>query len=614
MVREFRATASEATMKGGGWVGFARLLRLLWPADMPGLKLRLGATMALLAGTAMLNALVPLLFARLVDSVAAPEQQWPLAAGVFLFGYAGLYWLTRMLNEARWALFAPIDQRLQRNLALRAIEHMHGLSIRFHLARKPGQTSRILDNGLRGLRELLFDAVFLILPLGSEIVFVTVVMLFAVDSVFAAILATALALYGIVLVTGSNRLRVHQRRAVETGSRAHGEAVDSLLNFEAVKLFGNEGYVAFHYDQSLGEVESLTVRSLTFRSVLGMAMMTIIAVAMGLILWLAVDRVRAGAMSVGELVLVNTYLLQLIRPMERLGNLYRSIKQALVDLEQLQHLMDERPEIVDRPDAVPLRDGPGELAFENVSFQYGPGRGALRGVSFAARPGQTLAIVGPTGAGKSTIARLLFRFYDVDGGRITVDGQDIRDITQASLRRALAAVPQDTVLFNDTIADNIRFGRPGASDAEIEEAARAAELHDFIMALPQDYRTIVGERGLKLSGGEKQRVALARSILRRPRVVVLDEATSSLDSRTEATVQRNLSGAFGETTRLIIAHRLSTVVDADEIVVLDRGRIVERGTHAALVARGGFYAALWQAQSQAADPEAAERDLLAGRI
>ena len=614
MAREFRTTSSEAAMKGGGWAGLGRLLRLLWPADMPGLKLRLGATMALLAGTAMLNALVPLLFARLVDSVAAPGRQWAVAGGVFLAGYVGLYWITRLLNESRWALFAPIDQRLQRNLALRAIEHMHGLSIRFHLARKPGQTSRILDNGLRGLREILFDAVFLILPLGSEIVFVTVVMLFAVDWVFAAILAAALTLYGIVLVAGSNRLRVHQRRAVETGSRAHGEAVDSLLNFEAVKLFGNEGHVAAHYDHSLGEVESLTVRSLTFRSLLGMAMMTIIAAAMGIILFLAVGRVRAGAMSVGELVLVNAYLLQLIRPMERLGNLYRSIKQALIDLEQLLHLMDERPEIVDRPDAEPLREGPGELSFEKVSFEYGPGRGALHGVSFTARPGRTLAIVGPTGAGKSTIARLLFRFYDVSRGRIAVDGHDIRRVTQDSLRRALAAVPQDTVLFNDTIGDNIRFGRPGADDAAVEEAARAAELHDFIMALPLAYRTVVGERGLKLSGGEKQRVALARSILRRPRIVVLDEATSSLDSHTEATVQRNLTGAFGETTRIIIAHRLSTVVDADEIIVLDRGRIVERGTHAGLVERDGVYAALWKVQSQASDPAEAQPDLLAGQV
>ncbi|MDH3230813.1 MAG: ABC transporter transmembrane domain-containing protein [Alphaproteobacteria bacterium] len=614
MAREFRTTSSEAAMKGAGWAGVGRLMRLLWPTDMPGLKLRLGAAMVLLAGTAMLNALVPLLFARLVDSVAAPERQWAVAGGVFLAGYVGLYWITRLLNESRWALFAPIDQRLQRNLALRAIEHMHGLSIRFHLARKPGQISRILDNGLRGLREILFDAVFLILPLGSEIVFVTVVMLFAVDWVFAAILAAALTLYGIVLVAGSNRLRVHQRRAVETGSRAHGEAVDSLLNFEAVKLFGNEGHVAAHYDHSLGEVESLTVRSLTFRSLLGMAMMTIIAAAMGIILFLAVGRVRAGAMSVGELVLVNAYLLQLIRPMERLGNLYRSIKQALIDLEQLLHLMDERPEIVDRPDAEPLREGPGELSFEKVSFEYGPGRGALHGVSFTARPGRTLAIVGPTGAGKSTIARLLFRFYDVSRGRIAVDGHDIRRVTQDSLRRALAAVPQDTVLFNDTIGDNIRFGRPGADDAAVEEAARAAELHDFIMALPLAYRTVVGERGLKLSGGEKQRVALARSILRRPRIVVLDEATSSLDSHTEATVQRNLTGAFGETTRIIIAHRLSTVVDADEIIVLDRGRIVERGTHAGLVERDGVYAALWKVQSQASDPAEAQPDLLAGQV
>ena len=579
---------------------------------MPGIKPRLAVTMALLAGTALLNALVPLLFAALVDRVAAPERQWVAAAGIFLTGYVGLYWLTRVLNESRWALFGPIDQRFQRNLALRALEHMHGLSLRFHLARKPGQISRILDNGLRGLREILFDSVFLILPLVLEITFVTTIMLFAVDWVFAAVLATALTLYAIVLIVGSERLRVHQRRAVETGTRAHGEAVDSLLNFEAVKLFGNERFIATQYDSSLGEVERLTVRSLTFRSFLGMAMMTIIACAMGIILWLAVGRVRAGAMSIGELVLVNAYLLQLIRPMERLGNLYRSIKQALVDLEQLLILLDERPEIADGPDARPLRDGPGEVSFENVRFEYGHGRSALHDVSFRAHPGQTLAIVGPTGAGKSTIARLLFRFYDVDGGRVAVDGQDIRDVAQQSLRGALAAVPQDTILFNDTIAENIRFGRPAAGDGEIEQAARAAELHDFINGLPLGYQTIVGERGLKLSGGEKQRVALARSVLRHPRIVVLDEATSSLDSQTEATVQQNLAGAFGGATRIVIAHRLSTVVDADEIIVLDGGRIVERGNHAALVERNGLYADLWRSQSRAPGNTDEESDYLVG--
>jgi ATP-binding cassette subfamily B protein len=350
MPRELRAMSRERVAGSGSYASFGRLLRFLWPADLPGLKLRLTATISLLGGTALLNALVPLLFAELVDRIAEPERQWPVAAGVFLTGYVGLYWVTRVLNESRWALYAPIDQRLQRNLALKALEHMHGLSLRFHLSRKPGEISRILDNGLRGLREILFDAVFLILPLALEIAFVTVVMLIAVDAVFAAVLAAALTIYGVVLVVGSERLRVYQRRAVETGTRAHGEAVDSLLNFEAVKLFGNERYIAMHYDRSLGEVETLTVRSLTYRSLLGMVMMTIIASAMGVILWLAVERARAGAMSVGELVLVNAYLLQLIRPMERLGNLYRSIKQAFVDLEQLLRLMDERAEIADRPE------------------------------------------------------------------------------------------------------------------------------------------------------------------------------------------------------------------------------------------------------------------------
>ncbi len=598
MPRELTALSPAHGMRSGRATTIKRLLRALWPSDKPELRIRLILTIILLAVTALLNAVVPLLFSALVDKLNSPEDRLLTVAGVFLFGYILLYWFSRLLNESRWMLYGPIDQRLQRNLALKALEHLHGLSLRFHLSRKPGQTSRILDNGLRGLREILFDAVFLILPLAAEIVFVTVIMLFALSPVFAVVLSVALFLYAIVLVYGSERLRTHQRRAVTTGSRAHGEAVDSLLNFEAIKLFGNERFVVRNYDRSLEEVEILTVRSLTYRSFLGFAMVTIIASAMGLIVFVAVGRVHAGTMSIGEFVLVNAYLLQLVRPMERLGNLYRSMKQAAVDLEELLSLLDELPEINDVPEAKPLSVGPGEIKFDNVSFDYGHGRGALKNVTFTAEPGKTLAIVGPTGSGKSTIARLLFRFYDVQHGRIQIDGQDIKLIKQQSLRNVLSSVPQDPILFNDTIDYNIRFGRPDSRQVEVESAAKIAEISDFICSLPDRYDTLVGERGLKLSGGEKQRIAFARAILRNPKIVVLDEATSSLDSNTEKSVHDNFAKAFKNSTKIIIAHRLSTIIDAHKILVLKDGRIVEQGKHSALISHDGLYSELWKRQSE----------------
>ena len=601
MPRELTALSPEQGTKPGKVTTIRRLLGVLWPSDKPELKVRLGLTLFLLAATALLNAIVPLLFAALVDRLNNPQRQFISAIGIFLFGYIALYWITRLLNESRWALYGPIDQRLQRNLGLRALEHLHSLSLRFHLSRKPGQTSRILDNGLRGLREILFDAVFLILPLAAEILFVTMIMLLAVSPIFAVVLGVALFIYAIVLILGSEILRKHQRRAVTTGSRAQGEAVDSLLNFEAIKLFGNERFILQNYDRSLEEVETLTVRSLTYRSFLGFAMVSIIAGAMGIILMLAVSRVRTGTMTIGEFVLVNAYLLQLVRPMERLGNLYRSMKQAAVDLEELLGLLDELPEIKDNQEAEIVLNGPGKVSFENVFFDYGNGRGALKNVSFTAEAGKTLAIVGPTGSGKSTIVRLLFRFYEVETGRILIDGQDISNVKQKRLRNELAAVPQDPILFNETLGYNIKFGRPDATNNEAELAAKTADIGEFIENLPDQYQTVVGERGLKLSGGEKQRVALARAILRKPRIVVLDEATSSLDSKTESTVQANFNKAFQGVTKIIIAHRLSTITNADKIVVLNRGQIQEQGDHESLIAHKGLYAELWKQQSEKLD-------------
>jgi ATP-binding cassette, subfamily B, heavy metal transporter len=439
--------------------GFVRLLRLLWPQDEPGFRIRLTATVALLAGAALLNAVVPMLFAAAIDHLSVDHAALAVPLAI-LNGYVVLQWLARVLNESRWALYGPIDQRLQRRLAL--LEHLHGLSLRFHLGRRTGEISRILDNGLKGLREFLFDAIFLILPFLAEILFVAAALLWRVDPLFAGILLATLVVYGTVLVIGSEWLRAHQRRAVARGATAHGQAVDSLLNYETIKYFNREELIAQRYDGSLAEVERLTVKSLRFRSTVGIMLVTVIAAGMAAILLLATRRVGQGAMTIGELVLVNTYLLQLIRPMERLGQLYRSIKQSLVDLEQLLTLLHERPEVVDRPGAKPLQPGPGAVAFEHVSFHYGAGRGTLHDVSFTVAPGRKIAIVGPTGAGKSSIARLLFRFYDPSAGRILIDGQDISQLTQASVRAAIAVVPQETVLFNDTIGENIALARPGA--------------------------------------------------------------------------------------------------------------------------------------------------------
>src|SRR5919106_726813 len=547
MPRDLRALSTTTGSPSFDRRGLLRLLHLLWPQGEPGFRLRLAITIALLAGAALLNALVPLLFATAIDHLSV--DQAALAAPLaILVGYVLLQWLARVLNESRWALYGPIDQRLQRRLALRAIEHLHGLSLRFHLRRRTGEISRVLDNGLKGLREFLFDAVFLILPFVAEILFVGAAMLLRVDALFAAILLATLLLYGTILVIGSEWLRAHQRRAVVRGTAAHGQAIDSLLNYETIKYFNREELIARRYDGSLAEVERLTVKSLRFRSTIGVVLVTVIASGMAAML--------------------------------------------------LRALLEERPEVVDRPGAGSLRPGPGAIAFERVSFHHGAGRGTLEDVSFTVAPGRKVAIVGPTGAGKSSIARLLFRFYDPSAGRILIDGQDIGRLTQASVRAAIGVVPQEAVLFNDTIGENIALARPEARPAEINAAAAAAALKGFIDTLPDGYATLVGERGLKLSGGEKQRLAIARAILKRPRIFIFDEATSALDSATEQAVQANLAAISEGTTTIVIAHRLSSIVSADEILVLDRGRIVERGDHAYLVRANGLYADLWRRQAE----------------
>ena len=597
MPDERKSAKRPAPRGGGGSYSPFRLMASVLPLDQGRFRKRFLFTLGLLTSAALLNAIVPNFFAAAVD-VFSGGPAWAVAPAAILAAYVFTHWLAKLFNEGRWILYGPIEQRAQRTLALRSSEHLLRLSLGFHLSRNTGEISRIMDNGLRGLRDFLFDAFFLILPFSAEILFITGFMLVRVDFVFAAILLVFVALYTAVLIIGSERLRKHQRRAVSQGAEAHGEAIDALINYETVKYFGNEQFVAERYDSSLADVERLTVRAFTYRSLLGFVLMTIMAASMLLILMLAVARIEAGTMTLGGLVLVNAYLLQLVRPLERLGHIYRSIKQALVELEQLVELLDETPDIPDRAGAVPLPDGPGAIRFEGVSFSYRDGSSTLEGLDFEVPPGAKVALIGPTGAGKTTVARLLYRFYDPDAGGIFVDGREIRTLTLESLRRAIAVVPQDPVLFNDTIGYNIAFGRPEAGQQAVEDMARSAQIHDFIQGLPERYATRVGERGLKLSGGEKQRVAIARALLKNPRIFILDEATSALDSTTERGVQACLKDLGASITTLVIAHRLSTIVDADMILVLDRGRIVERGQHGDLLARGGLYAELWHRQAR----------------
>jgi len=574
------------------------LLPFLWPRDDRDLRIRLVGSIATLLAIAGLNAVVPMLFAQAVDRLKTPGGA--VAAGVLglLFAYGFMHWLARALNEMRWALYGRIEQRTRRRVGLVVFRHLHDLSLRFHLSRRTGHLSRTMDNGMRGIEDLLYDCVFLIMPLIAEIVIIAVILLVRFKGVFTVVVISTLALYVTALIVGSEWLRRHQRRAVAVGAEAHGKAVDSLLNYETIKFSGGERHVAEGYDTALAEVEELTVRALTWRSLTGLIQVTVLGAGITITVVLASDSVAAGTMTIGGFVLVNSYLLQLVRPLDRLGHLYREIKQAFTDLELLMGLLDEKAEIADAPDARPLPSGPGRLAFDHVSFAYDTRRPVLHDVDFSVAPGRTVALVGPSGAGKSTIGRLLFRFYDATGGSIAIDGADIRGVTQESLRAAIAVVPQDSVLFNESLFYNIAFGRPGASRAEVEEAAKLARIHDFVARLPDGYDTLVGERGLKLSGGEKQRVAIARAVLKRPRIYLFDEATSSLDSRTEQEIHQNLRAVSRGTTTLIIAHRLSTVVDADEILFIEDGRVVERGSHGALLALDGHYASMWWRQQQ----------------
>ncbi|MEY4757971.1 MAG: hypothetical protein RJA34_2869 [Pseudomonadota bacterium] len=589
-----------------------RLFPYLWAY-----KWRVMAALVFMVGAKLASVGVPLLLKQLVDSMTIkpgdPQALLVLPAGLLL-AYGALRLCTTLFTELRELVFAKATQGAARSIALQTFEHLHALSLRFHLERQTGGMTRDIERGVRGIESLISYSLFSIFPTLIEVVLVLSILGIQFDAWFAWITLAALALYILYTFKLTEWRTQFRRQANEFDSAAHTKAVDSLLNYETVKYFNNEGFEAKRYDESLERLRRARLKSQTTLSLLNTGQQLIIAVGLVAMLWRATQGVVEGRMTLGDLVMVNAFMIQLYIPLNFLGVIYREIKQSLTDLDKMFTLMEREREIADMPGAQPLAlDAAVSVCFENVSFAYDASRPILHHISFEIPEGKTVAVVGPSGSGKSTLARLMFRFYDVGtwppqgadhdsgrssgkGGRILINGQDITQVTQASVRQAIGIVPQDTVLFNDTVEYNIAYGRPGATRVEVERAARAAHIHDFIAGTPKGYDTMVGERGLKLSGGEKQRVAIARTLLKNPPILIFDEATSALDSANERAIQAELQQAARNKTTLVIAHRLSTVVDAHEILVLDAGHIVERGTHAALLAAQGRYAQMWALQ------------------
>ncbi len=559
-----------------------------------------------LVAAKMANVGVPLVLKQLIDKLA-PVPGNPVYALVVPVGLLVAYGLLRLsatvFTELREFFFARVTQRAVRTIALKVFRHLHALSLRFHLNRQTGGVTRDIERGTRGISSLVSYTLFSILPTIVEITLVLGYLSFQYDIWFSVITIVALVTYVIftILIT---EWRTHFRRTMnDLDSKASTKAIDSLLNYETVKYFGNEEYEASRYDQGLQNYERAAVRSQTSLTLLNTGQSLIIAIAVTLILWRATLGVTEGSMTLGDLVLVNAFMIQLYIPLNFLGVLYREIKQSLADMEKMFALLDQHRDVADASNAQALALASAELQFSHVDFSYESNRQILFDIDFVVSAGTTTAVVGHSGSGKSTLARLLFRFYDVNSGAILIDGQDVRQVTQISLRNSIGIVPQDTVLFNDSIAYNIAYGRPGAAQDEIIAAAKAAYIHDFIVSLPDGYETTVGERGLKLSGGEKQRVAIARTLLKNPAILVFDEATSALESKAEQAIQLQLKEIARNRTTLVIAHRLSTVADADQILVMDQGRIVERGTHAQLLAAGTVYAQMWERQLARPEPD-----------
>ena len=574
-----------------------RLLPYLWQY-----KGRVLAAIAFMVGAKLANVGVPLLLKQLVDAMTLPAGSTTALLVVpvgLLLAYGALRLMNSVFNELRELVFAKATHGAARAIALKTFEHLHGLSLRFHLERQTGGMTRDIERGVRGIESLVSFALFNLAATLIEVLLVLYILASRFDAWFAVITLTALALYIAFTVLITQWRIQFRRQANQFDSAAHSKAIDSLLNYETVKYFNNEDFEARRYDDNLEKLRRASLKSQSTLSLLNTGQQLIIATALVAMLWRATAGVVDGRMTLGDLVMVNAFMIQLYIPLGFLGVLYREIKQSLTDLEKMFTLLEREREVADAPGAQPLvLPGAPAVRFENVRFSYEPARPILHGISFEIPAGKTVAVVGPSGAGKSTLARLLFRFYDVDAaaGGIRIDGHDIRDVTQSSLRQAIGIVPQDTVLFNDTVEYNIAYGRPGATREEVEAAARAARIHDFIVSTPGGYDTTVGERGLKLSGGEKQRVAIARTLLKNPPILIFDEATSALDSANERAIQAELTSVAQDKTTLVVAHRLSTVVDAHEILVMEQGHIVERGTHVQLLAQGGRYARMWALQ------------------
>jgi ATP-binding cassette subfamily B protein len=576
---------------------------------------RVAFALTCLIGAKVANLGVPIVMKHIVDNLSSVQRLTALGraghsdvivlmsgVGLLVVAYAIVRLSTSLFTELREILFSKVTESAVRQLALKVFQHLHGLSLRFHLDRQTGGMSRDIERGTRGITQLISYSLYSILPTLVEVGLVLGFFVVKYEAYYAIVTLIALVTY-IVFTVKVTEWRTHYRRTMnELDSRANSRAIDSLLNYETVKYFGNEEWETHRYDENLQRYRAAAIKSQQSLSALNFGQQAIIGTGLVFILWRATQGVMAGHLTLGDLVLINTFMLQLYIPLNFLGVVYRELKQSLTDMDRMFSLMNVAREVADAPDAKPLAVRGGEVRFSHVNFAYEPARQILHDVTFTIAAGTTTAVVGHSGSGKSTLSRLLFRFYDLDrestGGAIEIDGQDIRDVTQESLRAAIGIVPQDTVLFNDSIYYNIAYGRPDATRDEVIAAARAAHIHDFIQGLPKGYDTPVGERGLKLSGGEKQRVAIARTLLKNPPILLFDEATSALDSRSERAIQHELDQIARNRTTLLIAHRLSTVVRADQIIVMDRGRIVERGTHAELLRVGGLFAQMWALQQQ----------------
>ena len=601
--------------RSGHFAVLRELLPYVWPADRPDLRWRVVFALLALVAAKAITLAVPIAYKQVVDWLTGHASGAGVANGSAI-GLAALpamliiaYGVGRVLMvlfaQFRDIWFTVVAQHAVRELAIKTFRHLHALSLRFHLERRTGGLSRVIERGVNGVDTIVRMAVLNSIPTAVELLMISGLVAYYFGWIYVLVVLATVLLYVWFTFVASERRIAIRRDMNDSDTEAHSKAVDSLLNYETVKYFGNEELEAKRFDASIARYVKAAIRTYTSLGVLNTGQAIIFTIGTVICMLLAARDVTRGTLTVGEFVMINAILMQLYVPLNFMGMVYREIKQGLIDIETMFALLHEPAEIVDRPGAKTLRVRKGEIKFENVSFAYDPERPILKNVSFEVPAGKMVAIVGPSGAGKSTISRILFRFYEISRGKVLIDGQNIRDVTQASLRAAIGMVPQDTVLFNDTIEYNIRYGKPDASSAEVRQAARLAQIHEFIVTLPQGYDSLVGERGLKLSGGEKQRVAIARTILKSPPILMLDEATSALDSHTEKEIQDALERVAENRTSLVIAHRLSTVVHADNVIVLDHGEIVEHGTHLELLAKGGLYASLWARQREA--DEARER-------